>query len=236
MSDARGAAHVHCVIIGLTRCDDEPKEKRLFSYDDIDGDPMESKHAAVSPYLFDASGLTNRHHLVKEIRKPLLEVGRPVIGSKPIDGGYYIFTEDERAEFVASEPRAETFLRPYLGADEFINGDMRYILALQDASPAVLRATPKVIERINLVVRFRRGEIPSKDVAAEGKTELKPRGKDTIELANFPQRFHVNIIPMSRFLVIPKISSERREYVPIGPPSPTSRLSPRACTWLGCAT
>ena len=56
LSDARGAAHVHCVIIGLTRREDEPKEKRLFSYDDISGDPVETRHAALSPYLIDAGG------------------------------------------------------------------------------------------------------------------------------------------------------------------------------------
>ncbi len=66
MSDARGRAHVHCVILGLTRREDEPKEKRLFSYDDISGDPVETRHAALSPYLFDASGLQNKHLVVRE--------------------------------------------------------------------------------------------------------------------------------------------------------------------------
>ena len=54
-SDARGVAHVHVVIIGLTRREDEPPEKRLFSYDDIKGDPVESRHAALSPYLIDGA-------------------------------------------------------------------------------------------------------------------------------------------------------------------------------------
>ena len=58
MSDAKGKAHVHCVIIGLTRRDDEPKEKRLFSYDNIKGDPHESRHGALTPYLFDAESWT----------------------------------------------------------------------------------------------------------------------------------------------------------------------------------
>ena len=61
MSDAKGKAHVHCVIIGLTRRDDEVKEKRLFSYDDIKADPHESRYSALTPYLFDASALGNRH-------------------------------------------------------------------------------------------------------------------------------------------------------------------------------
>jgi len=110
MSDARGKPHVHCVIIGLTRRDDEPKEKRLFSYDDTKGDPKESCHSALTPYLFDASGLADRHLFVNEINQPLLDVARPIIGSKPIDGGCYIFTEDERAEFLATH--ADALLHP----------------------------------------------------------------------------------------------------------------------------
>ncbi len=227
MSDAKGKAHVHCVIVGLTRRDDEPKEKRLFSYDDIRGDPHESRHAALTPYLFDGSRLADRHLFVKEINQPLLDVARPIIGSKPIDGGYYIFTEDERVEFLATEPHADALLHPYLGSDEFINGDVRYILALQGASPALLRTMPKVVDRMNRVSRFRRGEIPSKKEVAEGNIELKARGKDTVKLGDYPQSFHVNAMPTTTFLAIPKVSSERREYVPIcwlGPPTIPSDL------------
>lgn len=216
MSDAKGKAHVHCVIIGLTRRDDEPKDKRLFYYDDIRGDPKESKHGALTPYLFDASSLVDRHLVVKEVSKSLCDSPKMIIGSKPIDGGYYIFTDDERLEFLASEPSADQFLRPYLGSDEFINGDIRYILALQNVSPEVLRAMPKVVERTKCVSRFRRGEIPSKKEVADGKTETKARGKDTVKLADYPQRFHVNVGPKTPYLVIPKVSSERRDYVPIG--------------------
>lgn len=227
LSDARGRAHVHCVIIGLTNRENEPKEKRLFSYVDVDGDPVESRHTSLSPYLFDASQLQNKHLVVQEINRPLGDVKRPVIGSKPIDGGYYIFTEEERAELLSNEPGAAEFLRPYIGAEEFINGDIRYILALQGASPRALRELPKVVERMSLVARFRRGEIPSKKDAAEGRAVGKARAKDTIRLAEIPQSYHVNVIPAEPFLVIPKVSSERRSYVPIGwlePPTVPSDL------------
>ena len=63
-SDAKGMAHVHCVILGLTLRADEPAEKRLFSYADIRGEPGETKHSVLSPYLFDASGVKNRHLVV----------------------------------------------------------------------------------------------------------------------------------------------------------------------------
>ncbi|MCA6304275.1 MAG: class I SAM-dependent DNA methyltransferase, partial [Phenylobacterium sp.] len=90
-SDARGKAHVHVVVIGLSRRQDERPSKRLFSYDDLNGDPVESRHSALSPYLFDASGLGDRHLVVKEESRPLGDAPKVVIGSKPIDGGHYIF-------------------------------------------------------------------------------------------------------------------------------------------------
>lgn len=142
LSDARGAAHVHCVIIGLTRREDEPKEKRLFSYDDISGDPVESRHAALSPYLVDASGMGNRHCVVKEASVPLLASKSVVIGSKPIDGGYLIFSADEKAQFLIKEPRASEFMHPFIGAEEFLNGGCRHILALDGAPPNKLREMP----------------------------------------------------------------------------------------------
>jgi hypothetical protein len=90
MSDARGRAHVHCVIIGLTPRDDEPKVKRLFSYPQIDGDTVESTHLALSPYLFDASKLKDRHLVVQEVSRPLAEARKLISGSQPIDDGNYI--------------------------------------------------------------------------------------------------------------------------------------------------
>ena len=89
-SDARGMVHVHVVIIGLCRRDQEPPTKRLFSYDDIHGDPTESVHAALTPYLFDAGSVINRHLVVEETNRPLCEVPQLIIGSKPIDEGNYI--------------------------------------------------------------------------------------------------------------------------------------------------
>ena len=99
-SDARGMAHVHVVIVGLTREADAPTHRRLFSYPDLKGDAEESLHAAISPYLFDAGGLANPHLVVSETSKPINGLPRIIIGSKPIDGGHYIFKEDERAAFL----------------------------------------------------------------------------------------------------------------------------------------
>ena len=115
-SDARGVAHVHVVIVGLARRGQEPAEKRLFSYGKVDSDPVESRHVALSPYLFGAEEVKNRHLVVHETSAPLTPRPKLIIGSKPIDGGWLIFDQDERDALVAAEPEAAKFLRPYIGA------------------------------------------------------------------------------------------------------------------------
>ncbi|WP_298981617.1 DNA methyltransferase [uncultured Roseibium sp.] len=198
-SDARGKANVHVVIIGLAKREDAPKEKRLFSYEDINGEPSESTHAAITAYLFDASGLKNRHLVVNETSKPLNGLPRLVSGSQPIDDGNYIFDEVERDEFLLDEPAAGKFLRPYVGSREFLQGGKRWILALQDASPRELASLPKVRERMQRVRTFR----------SESKR------KSTLAIAESPRKYNVEVLPSESFLVIPEVSSERRKYAPI---------------------
>jgi hypothetical protein len=199
-SDARGMAHVHVVIIGLSRRAQEPSIKRLFSYDDLRGDPTESQHTALTPYLFDAGNVANRHLVVDERSRPLCDAPKLLSGSQPIDDGKYIFDDLERAEFLAREPAAEIYLRPYIGSVEYINGLTRWILSLQNAAPQELRAMPNVIERMRSVRAFRE----------------KSKRTSTLAIADTPERYNVEVIPDRPFLVIPEVSSERRAYVPIG--------------------
>ncbi len=210
-SDARGVAHVHVVIVGLDVRDRAPTARRLFSYDDIKGDPVESRHAALSPYLFDASALAEPHLVVREASRPLNGFPQLVIGSKPIDGGHYIFERAERDAFLAAEPGAAQFMRPFVGSREFLNGGDRHILHLSGAAPEVLRGLPLVRER----------------VAAVKAERLASKSAPTRALAATPTRYHVEVVPTEPFLVVPKVSSERREYVPIGwlePPTVPSDL------------
>ncbi len=198
-SDARGMAHVHVVVIGLAERGDAPKERRLFSYDDPKSDPQESEHAALSPYLFDAGGLADSRVVIKESAQALNGLPKLIIGSKPIDGGHYIFNADERAAFLREEPDAEPYLRPFVGSREFLQGGERWILHLADVPPQVLKTLPKVRERIAAVRAYR----------------LASKSKPTQALAETPTLYHVNVIPTAPFLVVPRVSSERREYVPI---------------------
>ena len=141
-SDALGKAHVHVVILGLDRRENMRPEKRLFSYPDINGEPEESRHAVLLPYLFDASGLTDPHLTVCKEGGPINGMGKLIIGSKPIDEGHYIFNAKERAAFLAAEPDAGPYLRPFVGAREYLQGGKRWILALHDVSPSTRRGPP----------------------------------------------------------------------------------------------
>ena len=123
-----------------------------------------------------------------------------VIGSKPIDGGHYIFKAEERDAFLTEEPDAESLLRPYVGAREYLQGGERWILSLHDASPSTLARLPQVKARISAVRAYREAS----------------KSAPTQKLAETPTLYHVNVIPTDPFLVIPEVSSERREYVPIG--------------------
>ena len=211
-SDARGKAHVHVVIIGLDDLENTQADKRLFSYPDINGEPEETGHTALSPYLFDAGGLADPHLVVREESHPINGMAKLIIGSKPIDGGHYIFTAKERTAFLDMEPAAESFLRPYIGAREYLQGGARWILALHNAEPNALKRLPRVRERVAAVRRYREAS----------------KSKPTQKLAETPTLYHVNVLPAAPFLVIPRASSERREYVPIGWMAPPTILSDAA--------
>jgi hypothetical protein len=198
-SEARGKAHVHVVIIGLSLKGQEPRDKRLFDYPDLNGSPIESTVRVISPYLFDASQLNDPHTVVSEQSAPFDDRPQMIIGSKPIDGGNYIFTEEEKAEFVKQEPGAKKFMHPYIGSDEFTNGGMRWILALHKASVAEIRVLPHLRKRVEAVRAFR-----------QASTSLP-----TQRLANTPTLYHVNVIPGGPFLVVPELGSDKRQYIPI---------------------
>lgn len=126
-------------------------------------------------------------------------------------GGHYIFDANERAAFLLKEPKAEHFMVPLVGAQEYIHGGLRWILNLTDASPAELKDMPFVLERIRAVREYR---------ASSKKSATR-------QLADFPTQFEVTTIPEGPFLAVPKVSGERRDYIPIGwlePPSLPSQL------------
>ena len=199
-SEAKGKAHVHVVIIGLTHRDNEPDDKRLFSYPDIKGDPVESQHGALTAYLFDAQGVANRHLVVKEEARPINGARKLAIGSQIIDDGFFTFSPSEKADFVAKEPSSAPYFRELIGATEYINGSVRWVLTLHDADPSVLNASSLMKKRIAAVRDFR----------------LASKRKSTLAAARTPNSFALLTIPENSYLVLPRVSSERRDYVPFG--------------------
>jgi len=156
---------------------------------------MEIKATNISPYLVDASTV-----FIDSRTKPLCDVPEIGIGNKPIDGGNYLFTDEERKAFLKLEPDAKKWFRKWIGSDEFINGYFRYCLWLGDCPPNVLRKMPECMKRVNAVRKYR----------------LASKSEGTRELAKMPCRFHVENMPNAKYLVIPETSSEKREYIPIG--------------------
>lgn len=199
-SEARGKAAVHVIVTGLEPRNAARSIKRLFSYPDIKGEPIETQPKAISPYLTDASALANPHVVVREENRPINGLPRLLSGTQPIDGGHLIFDAEERAAFIAAEPQAAPFLHPLVGAQEFLQGKERWILTLQNASPTTLKTMSLTREKLRAVRDFR----------------LKSNRPITLRLADTPAEFNVTVLPKSPFLVLPKVSSERRDYAPIG--------------------
>lgn len=223
-----GRAAVHCVIVGLARAGEEPEEKRLFSYIDGKGEPLESRHAALTAYLFETKE-GDRHLVIKEHSRPINGAPALVIGSKPVDGGYMIFTPNELAAAKSHGDCIESLVRPYIGAEEFLNGGLRYILATQDASPREVRDCEPANERLRKVRQWRLGEIDRKP----GTIGPARGGNSARQLAMEPSRYHVTVMPDRSYLVVPENGSATREYVPAGwlePPIVPSSLIRAAAT------
>jgi len=192
-SEARGKAHVHVVIIGFANFD--MMNKTIY---DSEGGKDQSTLITVrniSPYLVEGSdrAITNRS-------TPICNVPEIGIGNKPIDGGNYLFTPDEKDQFLQVEPLAKDFFRRWIGSEEFINGIERWCLWLGECPPEKLRQMPEAMKRVEAVRNSR----------------LASKSAPTRKLAETPTRFHVENFPKGSFLVVPKVSSERRRFIPIG--------------------
>ena len=145
--------------------------------------------------------LDSRDIVVTTRRQPLCEIPELIYGNKPVDGGnLFLNSEKEKAEFIKREPNAEKFVRQIYGSEEFINNIARFCLWLKDANPTEWRKLPAVVERVQAVRDFR----------------LKSTKPATVKLADVPYLFAEIRQPDNDFLIIPRVSSENRQYIPIG--------------------
>jgi hypothetical protein len=192
-NEARGRAAVHCVIIGFATHD--APVKTIYEYEAIDGKPHAVKAKNINPFLIDAPDV-----LLKNRKYPICQVPAMRFGSMPRDGGNLLFTNAEYDEFIKEEPLAKQFMLPYVGSEEFINGNWRWCLWLDGVNPPEFRALPKVMQRIEMTKQFRNC---SKAAA-------------TRKFAATPALFCQIAQPKSNYLLVPGVSSEKRLYIPIG--------------------
>ena len=187
-SEASIKAHVHCVIVGFSTAPNH-KQKIIYS----DNQPLAANN--INGYLIDADNV-----FVESRSKPLCDMPEIGIGNKPIDGGYYLFTADEKDAFIQSEPASEKWFKPWYGSQEFINRKPRYCLWLGDCPPSELMKMPECLKRVQAVREYR----------------LASPSAGTVKLAEKPTRFHVENMPKGTYVVIPEVSSEKRRYIPMG--------------------
>ena len=188
-SEASIKAHVHCIIVG-------------FSY-----------NKSLSPRLFDSSGnvrfvdninqyLTDAPTVIIESRsEPLCAVPYIRFGSMPRDGGGFILSESEKDELIVREPLSKQWVHLYLGAEEFLKNKKRYCLWLIGAKPSEISKCPTVKARIQSVRDFR----------------MASKAAGTRKFAETPSLFCQIAQPQTgRYIAVPKTSSERRRYIPLG--------------------
>lgn len=187
-SEATEKAHVHCVIIGFSLMTNS-KAKIIYSSD---------RHILannINGYLLDSENV-----FINSRNKPISNVPCIAMGNQPIDNGFYLFSLEEKNEFIKSEPLSEKWFMPWYGAQEFINRTPRYCLWLGKCPPNELKKMPNCIKRIQAVKNYR----------------LLSKRASTFKLAEMPTRFQTENMPIGRYIVIPEVSSEKRKYVPMG--------------------
>ena len=196
-NEARGKAAVHCVIIGFGLHD--VVDKTIYEYADIKGEPLAIKSNNINPYLVNASNV-----ILPRRSKPISNVPTMVTGNKPIDDGNFLFTSEQKNDYLKIEPSAQKWFRRWLGGEEFINNIERWCLWLGECPPDELRQMPEAVKRIHSVQKFRNSSnsLPTKKLAAT------------------PTRFHTEFIPDKLFIAMPQVSSERRKFIPIAFLSP----------------
>jgi hypothetical protein len=214
-NEAPGKAAVFCVIIGFGKLDIWPK--KLFDYEFPTSEPQQLDVDKINPYLIAAENV-----LITRRQDPVCDVPGMHFGNMPLDGGHLIIQDREAlCELIDSDPNVKHFIKGFSGADEFIKGNERWCLWLNNVSPSDIRSFSRaVLSRIEAVRKFR----------------LASRAPSTQRFAETPYLFRDRNLPAS-YLLVPSVSSERRRYVPIGfmtsdvVPSNLTLIVPNASTY-----
>ncbi len=191
-NEAKGNAAVYCVIIGFANFD--TPNKSIFEYEDIKGEAHEIKVKNINPYLVDAKDI-----VIKKRTTPLCNIPKMSFGNMPLDGGNLILSDEEKIEFLKIEPSAEKYILPLVSAHEFLNGKKRWCLWLVNAEPSEIKQLPEVLKRVEAVRKFRIDSV----------------APSTQKFADLPTLFRDRNRP-DTFIVVPRVSSENRPYIPFG--------------------
>lgn len=193
-NNAKHNAGVHVVIIGLEMMNEGQKT----IYSQVDGIWHSEKVKNISPYLIAGSNLA-----VESRNEPLHSGTKMVYGNKPVEGGYLILSTEEKNQLIQKYPVLNNWIKKLVGADEFLNGKQRYCLWLV-ANESNLNELEKVLELdeiANRVVQVKKMRLASRDIGAN-------------KLAERPHQFR-DLHNPSKYIIVPRVSSERRKYVPL---------------------
>lgn len=187
-SEAKIKAQVHCVIIGFATF--SRKVKKLYTGDNykiVDN---------INAYLCDAPDI-----LIDSRNKPLCDVSKMIYGNKPADGGYLIIEDEDYEDFIKREPQAKKYIRPLLGAVEYLHNKKRWCLWLKGVAPAEIKNCPLVYDRVKKCKEAREGS----------------KAAGIRKFAQTPTLFAQITQPDNKdYIIIPRTSSEKRRYVPMG--------------------
>ena len=192
-NEAKGKAAVYCVIVGFGPND--RTKKRLYTYVTVKDEPKETVVKRINEYLVDGPNV-----FLQTRNKPICDVPLLFKGCQLTDFGHYLFKPEEKDAFIAREPESAKWFRPWIGAEEFIRGKKRFYLCLIDCPPDELRRMKHCQERVQAVADER----------------MKSKKKATVELAKRPRDIDCGLIAEPPFLLVPRHSSEARDYIPIG--------------------
>ncbi len=192
-NDAKGNAAVYCVVVGFSF--NNNIKSRLFEYPDVKSDYIENSAKNINAYLIDAPNI-----FIDRRGKTLSNVPPMNFGDMPLDGGNLLLTTEEKNELIKINPVIEKYIKRLIGAKEFLQGGKRWCLWLLDSKPDELRQIPEVLKRVEKVREFR---------ASSNRPQTRER-------ANTPTLFGEIRDFGKHYIVIPRVSSEKRKYIPIG--------------------
>ena len=189
-NESNDQAKVHCVVVGFSGFKNDKNNNKLYTSDN-----QLKLCKNISPYLTDTPTI-----FIESRSAPLCQVSPIRFGSMPRDGGGFVLSEEERSELIKNEPISEKFIKPYIGAVEFLNNKKRYCLWLVDANPSDILKCPTILKRVESVRKFR--------------ADSKAAG--TRKFAETPTLFCQIAQPNSDYIIVPKTSSGKRKYIPLG--------------------